>query len=189
MAQALATRLVAGGFTVLLSSRRGPDVLRDAIASLGPGVSAATVENAATQHVVIVAIPWSQLPGVLGRIPGWTDRIVIDTANPIEPPHYTMADLGGRTSSEIVADLVAGARLVKAFNTHTPSMLARDPREAGGHRVIFFCGDDAAAKAEFNGILSACGFAGIDLGDLATGGRLMQFPGGPLPALNLIRLS
>lgn len=188
MAQALATRLVAGGFAVLLSNRRGPDSLSEVVASLGPGVSAGTVEEAAAQPVVIIAIPWSQLPGVLGRIPDWSGRTVIDTANPIEPPHYTVAALEGRTSSELVADLVPGARLVKAFNTHTPSMLARDPREAGGHRVIFFCGNDATARAQVNGLLSACGFAGIDLGDLATGGRLMQFPGGPLPALNLIRL-
>lgn len=32
-------------------------------------------------------------------------------------------------------------------------------------------------------------FVGIDLGSLAMGGKLQQFPGGPLPALNLIRLS
>jgi hypothetical protein len=28
---------------------------------------------------------------------------------------------------------------------------------------------------------------GIDLGPLAVGGRLVQFPGGPLPALNLVK--
>jgi predicted dinucleotide-binding enzyme len=186
--QALAMRLVAGGFTVLLSNRRGPDSLHDVAAALGPGVAAGTVDEAAAQSIVIVAIPWSQLPDVLGRVADWRGRIVIDTANPIEPPHFTVADLRDRTSSEVVADLVPGARLVKAFNTLTPSMIARDPREAGGHRVIFYCGDDADAKSEFNAVLSSCGFAGVDLGDLVTGGRLMQFPGGPLPALNLIRL-
>jgi predicted dinucleotide-binding enzyme len=188
MAQALATRLVAGGFTVLLSNRRGPDSLRDVVAALGPGVSAGTVDAAAAQPIVIIAIPWSQLAGVLGRVSNWEGRIAIDTTNPIEPPHFNVANLDGRTSSEVVADLVPGARLVKAFNTLTPSMLARDPREAGGHRVIFYCSDDAAAKAEVDALLTSCGFAGIDLGGLNTGGALMQFPGGPLPALNLIRL-
>ncbi len=188
MAQALAQRLVAGGFAVLLSNRRGPDSLQQVVASLGSGVAAATLDEAATQPIVIIAVPWSQLPAVLGRVSNWNGRIVIDTTNPIEPPHFTVADLHGRTSSEVVADLVPGARLIKAFNTLTPSMIARDPREAGGHRVIFFCGNDPAGRTEVNALLASCGFAGVDLGDLATGGTLMQFPGGPLPALNLIRL-
>jgi len=37
------------------------------------------------------------------------------------------ADLGGRTSSEIVADLVPGARLVKAANTLAANVLGADP--------------------------------------------------------------
>ena len=32
-------------------------------------------------------------------------------------------------------------------------------------------------------------FFGIDLGSLAIGARLVQFPGGPLPALNLVRFA
>lgn len=188
IAQALAKRLIAGGYTVVISNRRGPASLAALAAELGPGVSAGTVEDAAGAGVVIIAIPWSQLPGTLGRITSWDNRVVIDTTNPIEPPHFTVADLGDRTSSEVVEDLVPGARLVKAFNTLTPSLLAREPREAGGHRVIFYCGNDGEAKSTVNAMLATCGFAGIDLGDLATGGRLQQFPGGPLPALNLIRL-
>jgi hypothetical protein len=29
----------------------------------------------------------------------------------------------------------------------------------------------------------------IDLGSLAVGGRLVRFPGGPLPALNLVKFN
>ena len=188
MARALAKRLVAGGFTVAMSNRRGPTSLTDVVTALGPAVRAATVEQAAAHPIVIVAIPWSELPSVLGGIRDWHDRIVIDTTNPIEPPHFTVADLEGRTSSEVVSGLVPAARLVKAFNTLTPSVIARDPREGGGHRVIFYCGNDNEAKADVDAVLTACGFAGVDLGDLAAGGRLMQFPGGSLPALNLIKL-
>jgi predicted dinucleotide-binding enzyme len=188
IAQAVARRLMAGGYTVILSNRRGPDSLAPLIASLGPGAVAGTVDDAVAEHMVVIAVPWSQLPGTLGRYRDWDGRILIDTTNPIEPPHFTVADLGGRTSSELVADLVPGARLVKAFNTLTPAVLGRDPREAGGHRVIFYSGDDAAAKQEFKDVLTSSGYAGVDLGALATGGRLQQFPGGPLPALNLIRI-
>lgn len=188
IAQALARRLIAAGYPIILSNRRGPASLEPVVADLGPGASAGTVDEAATPAMVIIAAPWSQLPATLGRFDDWGDRILVDTTNPIEPPHYTMAELGGRTSSEVVADLVPGARVVKAFNTLTPGVLARDPHEAGGRRVIFYSGDDAEAKSTFNDVLTSCGFAGVDLGDLATGGRLQQFPGGPLPGLNLIRI-
>lgn len=67
-------------------------------------------------------------------------------------------------------------------------MLEADPHEAGGRRVLFMSGDDAAAKADVSGIFNKVGFATIDLGGLASGGKLQQFPGGPLSTLNLIKL-
>jgi predicted dinucleotide-binding enzyme len=36
-------------------------------------------------------------------------------------------------------------------------------------------------------LISRLGFAGIDLGTLSVGARLAQFPGGPLPILNLVQ--
>lgn len=88
----------------------------------------------------------------------------------------------------MVASLVPGAQLVKAFNTLTPAVLAANPREAGGQRVIFYSGNNTAAKATVAGILQQMGFAGVDLGLLQEGGKLQQFPGGPLPTLNLLKV-
>ncbi len=48
--------------------------------------------------------------------------------------------------------------------------------------------NDAKSKATVSRILDKAGFAPIDLGDLVAGGRMQQFPGGPLPTLNLIKL-
>ena len=42
----------------------------------------------------------------------WDGRMLIDPTNDFDP-----SDLNGRTSSEVVADLVAPARVVKAGNT------------------------------------------------------------------------
>ena len=42
------------------------------------------------------------------------------------------------------------------------------------------------AKAEAGRLITRLGFAAIDLGRLADGGRLQQSPGGPLAGLNLI---
>jgi predicted dinucleotide-binding enzyme len=67
-------------------------------------------------------------------------------------------------------------------------VLASDPRADGGRRVLFYSGDDSAPKAEVGALIDRLGFAGIDLGPLAIGGKLAQFPGGPLPNQNLVRV-
>jgi 8-hydroxy-5-deazaflavin:NADPH oxidoreductase len=116
------------------------------------------------------------------------DRILIDATNPVVQPGFCLADLNGRTSSEVVASLAPGARVVKAANTLLSAVLAADPKQAGGRRVLFISEDNVAAKETVKVILERIGFATIDLGGLAIGGKLQQFPGGPLPALNLIKL-
>ena len=66
-----------------------------------------------------------------------------------------------------VPDLVPGARVVKAFNHLPPPLLGGDPRTEGGQRVLFFSGDDAAAKSSVGGLIEGPGFFAIDLGPLA----------------------
>jgi len=92
---------------------------------------------------------------------------VIDATNDFDP-----GDLDGRTSSELVAGLVGGARVVKAANTLGAAVLGADPHEAGGQRVIFLSGDDVDAKSEVVALFQDAGFFAIDLGDLATGGEM-----------------
>ena len=81
-----------------------------------------------------------------------------------------------------------GARVVKAFNHLRAEILASDPRADGGRRVLFYSGNDKAAKMEVAALIDRLGFVGIDLGSLAIGGKLAQFPGGPLPNQNLIKI-
>jgi predicted dinucleotide-binding enzyme len=91
---------------------------------------------------------------------------------------------------ELLAGVVSqlGAHVVKVANTLPSTLVSADPKQGGGRRVLFMSRDDAAAKADVSGILDKVGFATIDLGGLASGGRLQQFPGGSLPNLNLIKL-
>jgi predicted dinucleotide-binding enzyme len=113
---------------------------------------------------------------------GWDSQVVIDATN-----DWAADDLDGTTSSEIVAGLVAGARVVKAANTLGADVLASDPHQAGGQRVLFISGDNADAKAAALALFQDAGFAVIDLGDLAAGGAMQQIHH-PLAGLNLIRL-
>jgi predicted dinucleotide-binding enzyme len=178
--QAMARTALRAGRGVVIANSRGPESLASVVSALGAGVSAGTVPEAAAAGIVAIAVPWANVPAAVTGL-HWDGQTVIDATNAWN------ADLGGRTSSEIVADLVPGARLVKGANTLGANILGSDPHEAGGRRVIFLSSDEAAAKAMVVELFEAAGFFAIDLGDLVTGGRMQQV-GGPLVAHNLVRL-
>jgi 8-hydroxy-5-deazaflavin:NADPH oxidoreductase len=185
---AVAKTLSRAGVAATITNSRGPDSLKESVAALGPTIKAGTREQVASADIVLIAVNWSKLAEAVAGLPPWGGRIVIDANNPIEAPLFRPIDLHGRISSEVVAELVSGARLVKAFNHLRADVLASDPRADGGRRVLFYSGDDSAAKAEVASLIDRLGFAGIDLGPLALGGKLAQFPGGPLPNQNLVRI-
>jgi predicted dinucleotide-binding enzyme len=185
---AFATTLARAGIEAIISNSRGPDSLKDLARELGPTIKAGRREQAASADMVFVAVNWTKLPAALSGLPAWSGRIVIDANNPIEAPLFKPVDLNGRVSSEVFADLVPGARVVKAFNHLRAAVLAGDPKADGGRRVLFYSGNDTPAKAEVAALIERIGFAGIDLGSLAVGGKLAQFPGGPLPNQNLVRV-
>jgi predicted dinucleotide-binding enzyme len=185
---AFARALARAGITAIIANSRGPESLQALVDELGPSIKAGTREDAARADMVFIAVNWTKLPSALAGLPDWKGRIVIDANNPIEAPLFKPVDLQGRVSSEVFADLVPGARVVKAFNHLRAAVLAGDPRAEDGQRVLFYSGDDSAAKAEVAALIDRLGFAGIDLGTLAVGGKLAQFPGGPLPNQNLVRI-
>jgi len=179
--QAMARTALRARRSVVIANSRGPESLTSVVSELGDGVSAATVPQAAAAGIVVLAVPWPRVQQALEALE-WSGQIVIDATNDFDP-----SDLNGRTSSEVVADLVRGARVVKAANTLGAEVLGSDPHEAGGQRVIFISGDDADAKANVVALFQDAGFAAIDLGDLATGGAMQQIHH-PLAGVNLIRL-
>jgi 8-hydroxy-5-deazaflavin:NADPH oxidoreductase len=184
---AIARALAHKGIAATLANSRGPESLRDLLSEVGPAITGGTVAEAAAKDIVFVAVNWSRLAGLFATVPDFGGRIVVDANNPIEAPLFEPVDLGGVASSEVVAGMARGAKLVKGFNHLRPQLLSGDPQSEGGKRVLFYSGDDAAAKGEVRALIDRLGFAGIDLGSLADGARLVQFPGGPLPALNLVK--
>jgi len=184
--QAFARVAQRAGREVVIANSRGPQSLAAVVEALGTGVSAGTAGEAAASAMVVIAVPWASVPEAVASL-AWDGNIVVDQTNAFVFPDMKPADLGGRSSSEIVAELVEGARVVKAANTLGAGLLGSDPHEAGGRRVLFLSGDDGAAKAVVADLFEGAGFFPVDLGDLATGGRMQQ-AGGPLAGVNLVRL-
>jgi 8-hydroxy-5-deazaflavin:NADPH oxidoreductase len=180
--QAMARIARRAGRQVVIANSRGPDSLTEIVQALGDGVSAGTAKEAVAAEIVVLAVMWPQVPKAVEGLE-WAGRIVIDPTNDFDP-----SDLDGRTSSEVVADLVAPARVVKAGNTFAAAVLGSDPHQGGGQRVIFVSGDDSEAKSSVRALFEDAGFFVLDLGGLRDGGKMQQV-GAPLAGQNLIHLA
>lgn len=197
--------LAKNGVAATISNSRGPESLAALVKELGPSIKAGTVAEAASANIVLVAVRWVDAERVLRGLPAWNGRIVIDGTNPVEffdpatspdanDPSNPLAaygikavDLAGKHSSQIIQQFVPGARVVKAFN-HNDVNVLKEPEVAGGKRVLFYSGDDAAAKKEVRDIMEAAGFFPVDLGTLDVGGPLASLPFGGLSTHNFIKI-
>jgi predicted dinucleotide-binding enzyme len=184
---AIARQFARNGITVAIANLRGPDSLQLLKKELGEHIVPQSIEAALTASTVILAVPFTAVSAIAGNSPDWKGKIVIDATNAIDFPSYSPTDLGGRLSSELVIDQLRGARVVKAFNTLPAAILAADPAESHGRRVIFLSGNDVDANAEIAALVGKLGFAPIILGKLAEGGRLQQY-GGQLVIHNLVKI-
>jgi len=186
-AQAFAKRALKAGHKVKLSNSRGPESLREIVSQLGFGATAAAKEEAAACEMVLLAVPWDNVPETLANLPRWKNQILIDGTNPFhgEAGDFTPADVGNLSTSQFVAALAPGARVVKALNTMIVPNLEADSIVNGARRVAFISADDDGAKKQVETLLAGFGYSAIDLGNLRDGG-LMQQAGGPLAGRNLL---
>ncbi len=186
-AQAFAKRALKTGHKVKLSNNRGPESLREIVNQLGPGAMAVTKEEAAACEMVLLAVPWDNVPETLTSLPKWKNQILIDGTNPFHGKAGTFrpAAVGNLSTSQLVAALAPGARVVKALNNLPVPNLKADPVVNGARRVAFISADDEDAKKRVQTLLEGFGYSVIDLGNLRDGG-LIQQAGGPLAGRNLL---
>lgn len=183
--------LIAAGHTIVVSNSRGPATLADFVADLGPRAIAGTKQQAAECDVVILATRWVSVADVLKGI-DWRGRILIDATNAhMDPvPDISLAGLTrsraalkGRTSSEMVAEMAVGARLVKSIS-NMPMAWIQDFSPNKPRTVIFTSGDDTEAKQLVIELVNSTGLVAIDLGSLAIGGAMHEVSA-PLSGLDL----
>jgi 8-hydroxy-5-deazaflavin:NADPH oxidoreductase len=178
---ATVARLFAkAGHQVAISNQHGPETLKGLVAEIGGGARAATPDEIAVfGELVLVAIPYGRYRSLpAGPLVG---RVVVDAMN-YNPGRDGHIDFDGLTSTELLGKHLAGATMVKAFNTMEAQTLATagQPSAPRDQRLaIFVAADDAAAKAAVSGLIEEVGFAAIDTGTLHEGGR-RQHPDSPL---------
>jgi predicted dinucleotide-binding enzyme len=179
---ALARAFARAEIACSVANSRGPDSLRPLVDKLGGTIVAKSVEAALGADIVVLAIPFAAVED-FAKIPhDWSGKIVIDAMN----AHGVTAEyMAGRLSSDIVAEVLSGALVVKAFNYLPAYVLAEDPSFDGGRRVMFIAGNHDAPNAKVVALTERLGFAPILLGRIGEGGRLVHIPG-PLVLHNLV---
>ena len=170
---------VKKGHEVMFSSRNLEND-KALAAKLGANARAGTPrEAAAFGDVVMISVPYRSLPEVgkeLGEV--LKGKVVIDTCNPIPGRDGDIAtwarDKGAGLAS---AELLPGARLVRAFNAVGAGRMG-SMHEQPGRDGMPIASDDAQAVALASRLIRDVGFEPVLVGGLAMGKYLM--PGTPL---------
>jgi predicted dinucleotide-binding enzyme len=168
VAKVLASGLKTHGYEVRIGNRS-----LEKIAAFGKeaGISTGTpAETAAWADVVVLAVAGRAAEEALAGVgaANLRGKIVIDTTNPIagEPPVDGVLRFFTGPNDSLMERLQAAfpdARFVKAFNSVGNAFMV-GPSFAGGRPTMFYCGNDAAAKADVARLIEQFGWEGADMG-------------------------
>jgi len=165
---------VKAGHEVMFSSR-SIEHDKALAARLGGGARAGTPrEAAAFGEVVMISVPYGALHAVgkdLGDL--IKGKVVIDTCNPFPGRDGEIAVWARKQGAGLAsAELLPGARLVRAFNAIGAGRMGSahvDPGRVG----MPIAGDDAQAIAVASGLIREIGYEPVLIGGLAMGKYLM----------------
>lgn len=170
---------VKAGHPALFSSRH-PDELKDMVAGIGPLARAGTVAQAIDfGDVIFVAVPYGALPQ-LGQDYGAAlkGKIVLDGCNAVSARDGAIADEVERNGIGITSQkCLSGTRLVRAFNTLSYTIFAREANRADPKLAVPIAGDDPEAVQLATALVRDAGFEPVIVGNLADARRFQR--GGP----------
>lgn len=171
---AIGAAWVKAGHEVMFSSRTLEDD-RALAKKLGRGARAGTPrEAAAFGDVVMVSVPYRALPEIgkdLAR--ELKGKVVIDTCNPFPGRDGDIATWAREKGAGLAsAELLPGARLVRAFNAIGAARMGA-AHENPGKVGMPIAGDDAQAVAIASRLIRDMGYEPVLIGGLAMGRHLV----------------
>lgn len=168
--QQLGRAFSSHGYTVKIGTR-SPDKLANWIAEAPTVRSVGSFGDAAAfGDLVVVATHGAATEAALDLAgpTRFAGKLVLDATNPLEFPGGVPGLFVGTTDSlgERVQRKLAGAHVVKCFNTVGNTKMVR-PTFEGGPARMWICGNDAAAKQRTEALLRELGWAGaLDVGGI-----------------------
>src|SRR5438046_1451979 len=164
------------GHPVFFSSRH-PEALQDLVARLGPLAQAGTVDQAiAFGDVVFIAVPYGALPQI-GKDYGKSlaGKIVLDANNAVASRDGAIAEEAERDGVGATSQkYLPGTRLVRAFNTLSYMIFAREANRAVPRLAVPIAGDDPKAVQVAAGLVRDAGFDPVEVGKLADARRFQR---------------
>ena len=169
----LAKLWAEAGHEIRMASRH-PDQLQSLVRDLGPRASAGTAEEAAAfGDVVMLTVPLAAVPDLAPRLtPHLAGKVVLDTGNAYEKRDGEIARQAQqhpRGSAGWAAELIPGARWVKAFNTVYFKVLEREAHRSNERVGIPLAGDDHPALETAALLVRDAGFDPVIVGTLDRG--------------------
>ncbi|HTN48346.1 MAG TPA: NADPH-dependent F420 reductase [Burkholderiaceae bacterium] len=167
---------VKAGHPVYFSSRH-PEELKDLVANLGPLAHAGPVDEAIRfGEVIFIAVPYGALPQI-GRDYGalLKGKVVLDAGNASQARDGDIAkeaerDGVGGTSQKYLP----GTRLVRAFNTMSYTIFAREANRPAPRMAVPIAGDDPDAVKTAEALVRDAGFDPVVVGKLADAARFQR---------------
>ncbi len=163
MGTAIAGIALAGGNSVQVLARDA-----DAVAAATPQAVAGVVGDAISGEIVVLALPYGAVAGVLAQYAGQLDgKVLVDLTNPVDFSTFdSLVVPAGSSAAAQIAALVPTARVLKAFNTTFAATLATG--SVGAEKTtVLIAGDDAEAKAALAAVISGGGIRSVDVGSLS----------------------
>ncbi|MGO4784277.1 NADPH-dependent F420 reductase [Cryobacterium sp. W22_MBD10_FK3] len=167
MGTAIATIAATGGASVQLLAQDAEKTAA-AAASAGASVVAGTAGDALTGDIVVLALPYPAVAGVLAQYEGQLDgKILVDITNPLDFATFdSLVVPADGSAAQVIAAAVPGATVLKAFNTTFAATLATGGVNGVAPTTVLVAGDDASAKDALIGLLVAGGVLALDAGAL-----------------------
>ena len=167
---------VKAGHPVLFSSRH-PDELKDLVAGLGPLARAGSVADAIKfGEVMFIAVPYAALPEI-GRDYGaaLNGKIMLDACNAVQSRDGDIAQEAERDGVGVTSrKYLPGTRLVRAFNTMSYTIFAREANRPEPRLAIPIAGDDPEAVKVAQVLVRDAGFDPVLVGKLVDAARFQR---------------